>query len=152
VTWLELKLPPVVVFLLVLIAQYAAAKCLFFSIELPFSFAVFSVCFVLSGYFGLAGVYEFYKLKTTVDPHHPERANRIVDSGVFKLTRNPMYVGLLLLVIGYGYWLNNGLSLALIVAFVLYMNRFQIRVEERTLERLFGEAYCQYKQRVRRWL
>jgi protein-S-isoprenylcysteine O-methyltransferase Ste14 len=152
VTWLELKLPPVVVFLLVLIAQYAAAKCLFFSIELPFSFAVFCVCFVFSGYFGLAGVYEFYKLKTTVNPHHPERTNRIVESGVFKRTRNPMYVGLLLLVIGYGYWLNNGLSLVLIAVFVLYMNRFQIMVEERTLERLFGEAYCQYKQRVRRWL
>jgi protein-S-isoprenylcysteine O-methyltransferase Ste14 len=152
VTWLELKLPPVVVFLLVLITQYASAKCLFFSIELPLSFAVFGVSFVLSGYFGLAGVYEFYKLKTTVNPHHPERAKRIVESGVFKLTRNPMYVGLLLLVIGYGYWLNNGLSLTLIVVFVLYMNRFQIVVEERTLERLFGEAYSQYKQRVRRWI
>jgi len=94
--------------------------------------------------FMLAGLYEFQKAKTT--------ASSVVTSGVYRVSRNPMYVGFLLLLIGWAIWLSHTLPFFLLPAFVLYMNRFQILPEERALSAKFGKAYDSYQQGVRRWL
>jgi protein-S-isoprenylcysteine O-methyltransferase Ste14 len=100
----------------------------------------------------LAGIISFRLANTTVDPVHPEKASAVVSSGVYRYTRNPMYLGFLLMLLAMAVKLTNPLSLVLPVLFVWYMNRFQIIPEEHALEQLFAEEYRQYRQRVRRWL
>ena len=149
---LELKVPPVAVFIVSLLLIYLADKLNTFDIELPFSWLVFAVCFVASGYFGLSGIWAFKKAGTTVNPVEIEKASAVVDSGVYRFSRNPMYLGLLLLLIGYGYLQQNLLSLLVSVLFVLYMNRFQITPEESFLQLKFADDYTRYKEKVRRWI
>lgn len=123
-----------------------------FMITVPFVEFVVAALTLLSGFIGIAGVYEFRKAKTTVNPVKPESASSVVNTGVFAYTRNPMYVALLLLIIALGLWWQH-LSVILCGAvFISYMNRYQIKPEERALERLFGEDYLKYKNRVRRWV
>lgn len=102
--------------------------------------------------FVLLGVRAFRALRTTVNPLAPERASALVTAGVYRVTRNPMYVGMALLLAAWAVRLSAVLPFVGIVAFVLYMTRFQILPEERALEGLFGEQYSTYAARVRRWL
>ncbi|AWB70858.1 isoprenylcysteine carboxylmethyltransferase family protein [Vibrio cholerae] len=150
---LELKVPPVAVFLVAL-ALIHLSSILFptLTITLPWPSLVMALCFCSSGFWGIAGLLEFRRFKTTVNPMAPDLAATVVDSGVFALSRNPMYLGLLLLLFGLAYWQENALSLVIVGGFLLYMNQYQIEPEERILEAKFGEAYLDYKKRVRRWL
>jgi protein-S-isoprenylcysteine O-methyltransferase Ste14 len=75
-----------------------------------------------------------------------------VRSGVYSFTRNPMYLGFLLVLVGWATFLSNALAFLILPAFILYMNRFQIEPEERALASLFAEEFVAYKSRVRRWL
>lgn len=150
---LERKIPPVAIFvILVVVINKVAHSFHGFSLDLPLSSLVFGLCFVVAGIVGIAGVYEFRKAKTTVNPVKVEQASSVVDSGIFAYSRNPMYLGLFLLLFGYAYWQQNLLAIACSFLFVIYMNRFQIKPEERALEQLFGAQYLDYKQRVRRWI
>lgn len=111
-----------------------------------------ALLFVLLGSIpGLSGVIAFVKHKTTVNPHKPQDASKLVTSGIYQFTRNPMYLGLLLWLIGWGIYLASIASMILVAGFVLYMNRYQILPEEEILVELFGEEYLIYKQNVRRW-
>jgi protein-S-isoprenylcysteine O-methyltransferase Ste14 len=100
----------------------------------------------------VAGVLEFRRARTTVDPVHPEKATAVVESGIYRFTRNPMYLGMLLTLIAWTGFLANPVTLAGPVLFVLAMNRFQIGPEERALAQLFGDSYRVYLGRVRRWI
>jgi len=108
--------------------------------------------FLLGALTCLAGVRYFRRAKTTVNPMKPESASALVASGIYRYSRNPMYLGFLLMLLGWALWLSNASALLLLPAFVLYMNRFQICPEERALLSLFGPDYMQYRARVRRWL
>ncbi|WP_070967782.1 methyltransferase family protein [Vibrio sonorensis] len=150
---LELKIPPVVVFIVcVVLIHQISDEWLGMHVSLPFAGAVFFACFVISGFVGLAGVYEFRKQQTTVNPIKVETAAKVVDSGIFARTRNPMYLGLALLLLGFAYWQQNIIALTVPILFVFYMNRFQIEPEERALTQLFGDDYLDYQNRVRRWI
>ena len=98
------------------------------------------------------GVFSFSRAKTTVNPMKPDTSSALVVSGIYRLTRNPMYLGILLLLIGWGIFLSNALAFLVLPGFVLYMNRFQIEPEERALTRLFGQAFVTYRSQVRRWI
>jgi len=100
----------------------------------------------------LLGVASFRRAKTTVNPMNPEAASSLVVSGIYRRTRNPMYLGLLLILLGWAVYLSNALALALVPGFVLYMTLFQIRPEERALASRFGPAFAEYRARVRRWI
>lgn len=93
----------------------------------------------------LAGVIRFKKQKTTVSPVNPESASSLVTAGIYQYTRNPMYLGLVIFLTGWGFWLANIASLALVPCFILYMTYFQIMAEERALESLFGKSFLSYK-------
>ncbi|EEX92206.1 hypothetical protein VIOR3934_04084 [Vibrio orientalis CIP 102891 = ATCC 33934] len=150
---LERKIPPVALFVLFVVAiNHISHEFVRFTVNLPLSLVVFLVCFVVAGFVGIAGVYEFRRAQTTVNPVKVETASTVVDSGIFAYTRNPMYLGLFLLLFGFAYWQQNLISIAFSFTFILYMNRFQILPEERALEALFGASYIDYKQRVRRWI
>jgi len=99
------------------------------------------------------GILPFRRAGTTVDPTRPERASALVTTGVYSMTRNPMYLGMLLLIVAWGFWLANAVGLVLApLAFVLYIDRVQIPREERALATAFGSDYTGYASRVRRWL
>lgn len=150
---LERKIPPVAVFIILAVIINYLSRCIHLAtLPLPLPGWVFAICFLLAGGIGVAGVYEFRKADTTVNPVKVDRASSVVDSGIFSYTRNPMYLALFLLLFGYAYWHQNLLGLGTSFGFILYMNRFQIQPEEQALERLFGEEYLDYKQRVRRWI
>ncbi|WP_182033124.1 methyltransferase family protein [Vibrio diabolicus] len=150
---LELKVPPVAVFWLVILLMYGLTVLVpSLNISVPFVEVVVGGLTLLSGYMGIAGVYEFHKVKTTVNPVKPDTASSVVRTGVFAFSRNPMYMALLLLIIAIGLWWQHLSVVLCSVVFVSYMNRFQIKPEERVLERLFGEEYVDYKNHVRRWI
>jgi len=100
---------------------------------------------------GLISLVQFFKSKTTVDPTVPEKATSLVTSGVYKISRNPMYLGMLLILLAWGLWLGNAFNVLLASGFVLYMNKFQIVPEEEVLSKMFGVAYKQYCVLTRRW-
>jgi protein-S-isoprenylcysteine O-methyltransferase Ste14 len=88
-----------------------------------------------------------------VDPTRPERASALVTTGIYSVTRNPMYVGMLLVLVAWGLFLASAAGLILApVAFALYLDRVQIPREERALANAFGDGYRAYASRVRRWL
>ena len=150
---LELRIPPVIVMLLVGTAMWAAAQVIP-SVEAPLPMrAGLAIALGVSGLLvALAGVFVFRRAGTTLHPQRPESSSAVIRSGVFACSRNPMYLGMLLVLLAWAAWLANVASLALAFAFVAYLNRFQIRPEERVLAARFGAAYTEYLAQVRRWL
>ena len=149
---LELKLPPVVLgaiaAALMWIASWASPT---FDINYPAN-PVFSAILALAGAITcLAGLISFRRAKTTVNPMNPDAASSLVVSGVYRYTRNPMYAGFLLILLGWAAFLLNVLALMVLPAFILYENRFQIFPEERVLTALFADEYTEYLASVRRW-
>ena len=100
----------------------------------------------------VGGVLSFRRAKTTVNPLTPERSAALVSTGVYSFTRNPMYLGMVLVLFGWAAYLSSMWSLLGPVLFALYITRFQIVPEEQALDRLFGVTFAEYKKRVRRWL
>ena len=101
---------------------------------------------------GILAIYCFKQHKTTVNPMSPEKASKVVDSGIYAYSRNPMYLALLLVLFTLTLVLNNIATLAIIPLFIAYITRFQIIPEERALTDNFGQDYLNYKEKVRRWL
>ena len=150
---LELKIPPPIVALLIGVAMWFGSR-LGPTLEVPF--VVRTVAFVALGLLGgataLAGNLEFRRARTTINPLRPQNATALVTSGVYRYTRNPMYVGLALLVLGWAAFLCSPWAIAGPVLFVLYISRFQIEPEEKILSAKFGAEYSSYLSRARRWL
>lgn len=90
--------------------------------------------------------------KTTVNPMKPGNASRLITTGIFSLSRNPIYLGDLLLLGAFAVWLGHVTNFVLLPVFVVYINRFQIEPEEAALTRLFGASYVTYQTQVRRWI
>lgn len=101
---------------------------------------------------GAAGIWAFSRARTTTNPLNPEQASTLVTGGIYRFTRNPMYLGLLLLLLAWAIYLSSPLGFVVLPLFVWYMNRFQILPEERALSTLFREQYSAYRERVRQWL
>jgi len=99
---------------------------------------------------GMGAFLEFRNARTTVDPHGSSQ--QVVTSGIYRFTRNPIYLGFLLMVIGLP--LNSGLYWGVVMApfYIFLMNRLVIEHEEDYLEKKFGKTYASYKAQVRRWL
>lgn len=150
---LRLRIPPVAVAALAVVAMWGithATPALHF--QLPAKWVLATACVLAGLIFAALGVVRFVRAETTVNPLKPAEASALVTSGVYRLTRNPMYLGLLLLLAGVACVFSHGLAFAVLPAFVIYMNRFQIAPEEAALSGIFGTAYATYRQRVRRWL
>jgi protein-S-isoprenylcysteine O-methyltransferase Ste14 len=151
--WLEHRIPPPVVGLVtaVLMAWFAGGP----QWHVPSGVNGLSVALLVTVglSFDLAGLLAFRASRTTVNPMRPDRASSLVTHGVYRITRNPMYVGMACLLLAWGLYLTHWPSvLAGPLACVLYLNRFQIAPEERVLLDLFGPPYRTYMEQVRRWL
>jgi protein-S-isoprenylcysteine O-methyltransferase Ste14 len=151
---LEHKIPPPVVGLLVAAAMWAVAKANP-SLTLPASIylSLGAALLALSGIaVAAAGVVAFRRSETTIDPLKPETTTSLVIGGIYSVTRNPMYLGMLLVLGAWMVFLGSLPALVGPAAFALYITRFQIIPEERALSALFGDAFTAYAAKVRRWL
>lgn len=106
----------------------------------------------LSALVAIAAFAGFIHARTTINPLRPERASVLVTHGIYRYTRNPMYLSLLLLLVAYASYLGTWAALAGPVLYVAYITRFQILPEERVLLSKFGAEYEAYRRRVRRWI
>ena len=149
---LELKIPPPVVAILVASLMWLASRAPALRFEIPARRTIAASLAILGVAVAVAGVVSFRRARTTVNPLKPESSSSLVVSGVYRFSRNPMYVGVLLVLLGWAVLLSNVLAFVIVPAFVLYMNRFQIGPEEAVLAKMFGEEYAAYRSRVRRWI
>jgi len=154
---LELKIPPPVVALLVGVAMWGIARLevdLRPALDLPrLTRAALAAPFVVAGVVIAAmGVATFRRARTTINPMKPDAATSLVTGGIYRFTRNPMYLGLTLALDGWAVFLFSPWTLLGPVAFVLYITRFQIAPEERALRDRFGESFTAYAAKVRRWV
>jgi protein-S-isoprenylcysteine O-methyltransferase Ste14 len=150
---LELKVPPVAVVIVLAGLMWGIARLLpALTTFHPAGLAISIALAVIGVGFAIAGVYEFRRARTTVDPREPGKSSAVVTSGIYRFTRNPMYLGFLLLLVAWAVYLSNVAAATGPVFFVLYMNRFQIAPEERILRSHFGAPYEAYLKTARRWL
>jgi protein-S-isoprenylcysteine O-methyltransferase Ste14 len=151
--WLETRVPPPVVALLVGAAVWWLAPLgpAMAGADALRPWLALGLVGVGAG-FDMTGLIAFLRRHTTINPLRPANARVLVTGGIYRITRNPMYVGLVCFLTAWAVWLGAWLALAGPVVFVLYITRFQIRPEERALTALFGQPYTDYTQRVRRWL
>ena len=150
---LELKVPPPIVALVLALLMWltpAVAGLM----QIPYPGRVLSalVLVCIGQSIAIAGIVAFRRARTTVNPVKASMASSLVIQGVYRYTRNPMYVGLLLTLLAWAVFLANPFAVLWLVVFVLYITRFQIIPEERALASLFGAEYEAYKARVRRWV
>ena len=149
------RLPPPLIILLLAGAMSLATDLspqLALPLPLHASWAVAGLCALVSLLLGLWALWSFRRAGTTVDPRHPERTRQLVTGGIYRWSRNPMYLALLLLLLAWSLLLANALALLGIPLCFCYLDRLPIRHEEHHLQRKFGAVYRDYQQRVRRWL
>jgi protein-S-isoprenylcysteine O-methyltransferase Ste14 len=150
---LEHKIPPPVVALIVAAAMWmnsiSGPKW-----DLSFEWRVGAALVIAAAGVGfdLLGLLAFRKAKTTINPLKPQNTSALVTTGVYGLSRNPMYVGLVCFLLAWTAYLAALWPLAGPILFVFYINRFQIEPEERLLAQRFGADFNAYKARVRRWV
>lgn len=151
---LELKIPPPLVAAVLAGAMYAASVLLPPVLALSPGLHVYAAL-ALAGvgvFLDLAGIFAFRKAQTTVNPLTPQRSSTVVTNGIYGITRNPMYLGLGLILLGLAVYLASLWALLGPVLYVAFITRFQIQPEERALAARFGASYSVYCVRVRRWL
>ncbi len=152
-TWLEFKIPPPVVALLCAIGMVYLPDLFGLQVfEVPFQSWVAGLVILFGLSFDLLGLIEFRRHATTINPLSPNKSSQIVSSGIYRLTRNPMYLGMAIVLVGVTIWSGSPLGLVMVLVFALYITRFQIKPEERILEAKFGEAFLGYKSKVKRWI
>jgi protein-S-isoprenylcysteine O-methyltransferase Ste14 len=150
---LELKIPPPIVALLVAVAMWKIAKvCPSLDVPLLIRKVTAGLLLLVGAGIALPGFVALIRARTTFNSMKPKATSSLVTGGIYRFTRNPMYLSVLLILIAWAIFMSSAWSLIGPVAFVLYMNRFQIKPEERVLAKIFGTAYAEYKGRVRRWL
>lgn len=107
---------------------------------------------VLAALIDFTSLYLFFKKRTTPNPMKPEFTTGLVVSGMYKFSRNPMYLGMLIMLFGFAVYLGQLTPFLVLPAFYLVITEMQIKPEEKILEEKFGKEFLDYKQKVRRWL
>ena len=150
---LNLLIPPPVVAAVIAALMWAVDRVLpsgriAFDLREPLALVLLAAGLLLVA----AAAAQFVAARTSINPLRPSRASSLITTGLFAISRNPIYLGDLLLLAALAVWFGNVLNIALLALFVWTINRYQIAPEERALTQLFGEAYAAYCARVRRWL
>jgi len=150
---MKLVIPPPIV------ALIAAAMMWGLSKTAPTLSFVFPGHALIAGVFPAVGlvimiiaVRAFSRADTTINPHHPDKANKLVISGLYRVTRNPMYLGMALVLTGWILWLGHLLAVLPLIGFIWFITTFQIKPEEAVLKQKFGDEFEAYMGRVRRWI
>ena len=151
--FLELKIPPglltgIFAFIMFNVCGYLPEVDI--GVGIPVILAL--IIFCVACYFFIFGMIEFRKHKTTVDPRSPQKVSALVDTGVYAVSRNPMYLGFALFLFSIVIFLRSPVLIVGVILFIVYVNRFHIVPEEQALLQLFGDRYEEYSQKVRRWI
>lgn len=150
---MKLLVPPPIVALVSGLGMWAVASALpTTSIAFPYQFVLGYGLIGLGVLIDLVSVLAFLKANTTVTPLAPEKASSLVTGGLYRFTRNPMYLGLLIILCGLAVLFGSLFNIAVLVAFITYISVFQIMPEEARLSQIFGSDYEAYKRSVRRWI
>jgi protein-S-isoprenylcysteine O-methyltransferase Ste14 len=150
---LENIIPPPVLVLIIALCMYGASLLLpILPIHRAISLFAAFCSILIGGYFMLAGFRSLKRADTTINPLDPGEASSLVSSGIFQISRNPMYVGMTFLLLSWSLFLSSPYTIFGTLIFVIYINRFQIQPEERALSTLFGSEFESYRVKVRRWL
>lgn len=147
------KIPPPVLLLVFGAAMWFLAHSDFvYHVKIPYA-QVLAIALAASGILVIAtAMLQFRAAETTVNPLKPETATALVQTGIFGKTRNPMYVGLLLILAGWAVWLESLSCLGVLLLFIVVITELQIKPEEKALRNLFGEDYERYCRNVGRWI
>ncbi len=150
---MELKIPPPLLALMFAVLMWGISKIdslasVESEVTIPLSLVVLIVGLVIN----ISAVVSFRAANTTVNPMKPRSATQLVNTGVYRLSRNPMYLGALLILSSWTIWLGNPVNLAALVFFIWTITRFQIVPEERALKELFPSEFELYQAKVRRWI
>lgn len=145
---MELKLPPPLLFILSAVLLYFLPNPIEPTV---LKWLALPIIFV-GGILDFSSLWVFFQRKTTVNPLAPNKTTALATNGVYRFTRNPMYLSLALYLLAGTLWLGNPLGIMVIWCFVTLITRFQIIPEERILTEKFGQDYLAYQARVRRWL
>ena len=148
---METKIPPPIVTLIFGFATYLSRK-IFPEIEIQYS-SFFGIFLLLLGFFILISAVKLFRNdKTTVNPLSPEQATKLVTNGIFKLSRNPMYLGMAVILASVAVFFNIIGGIICMALFCLYITKFQIIPEEKAMKDLFAQDFEQYMQATRRWI
>jgi protein-S-isoprenylcysteine O-methyltransferase Ste14 len=151
--WLEHRIPPPIAVLITVAIMWLIARTTYVApINQMLRYAAAALLLVAGVSIVLLAMSRFRRVGTTINPVEIERASSLVTDGLFQFTRNPMYVGLCVILTGVAVWLSSPFALLGLVIFVLFISRFQIQPEERAMRTLFGNAYEDYCRRTRRWI
>ena len=146
-----IKIPPPLIVLTLISSIYFSSKKIDL-INIPFQLEISFFILSLGIFVFINPVLKFIKSKTTINPIQFEETNRLVTSGIFKYSRNPMYLGMLMIIISTSIFYLNIYSILTPFLFVFWINKFQIKREEIFLTEKFGKEYLSYKNKTRRWL
>ena len=148
---MKTKIPPPIIALMCIAINYLSTHFIN-----PFKFPnikIIGVFILLAGLVtAFLGYLLFKKYKTTVNPINPEETTILVTTGIFSITRNPMYLGLFFVICSTVLLFGSWFGIIILMFFVWYINKFQIIPEEETMEKKFGNKYNEYKKNVRRWI
>jgi protein-S-isoprenylcysteine O-methyltransferase Ste14 len=148
---METKIPPPIVTLIFGLAIYLS-RTIFPEIEIQYS-SFFGMVLLLLGFLILISAVKLFRNdKTTVNPLSPEQATKLVTNGIFKLSRNPMYLGMAVILASVAVFFNIIGGIIFMALFCLYITKFQIIPEEKAMKELFAQDFEQYMQATRRWI
>ncbi|MCC7483806.1 MAG: isoprenylcysteine carboxylmethyltransferase family protein [Burkholderiales bacterium] len=151
--FLETAVPPPVVALACAGAMWAVALALpDLVVPVPWRRVAAMVLLAAGATIDAAGLLAFLRARTTVNPLRPANTSAMVTTGIYRVTRNPMYLGLVLILSAWAMWLAHPLAALGVAVFAVYIDRFQIRPEERILAAKFGGEFESYRRSVPRWL
>lgn len=151
--FLELRIPPPIIAVLIAAGMWEIAQVTpLLDISATSRIAVALILGIVGIGFTATSMTAFRSANTTVNPMKPETATTLIHTGIYGFSRNPMYLGLVFVLVGWAVFLSSVLALIGPIAFVAYMNRFQIAPEEKVLSETFGAGYEVYRSKVRRWL
>ena len=146
-----LKIPPPLLVLILVISNCFSSKKIDL-ILLPNQELISFIIFLIGILILINPIFKFIKSKTTIDPIKFKKVNKLITSGIYKYSRNPMYLGLLMIVISTSIFCLNIFSIITPILFVCWINIFQIKREEIFLTEKFGKEYLLYKTKTRRWI
>jgi protein-S-isoprenylcysteine O-methyltransferase Ste14 len=150
--FLEHRIPPPLVFILTAAIMWIATRGLPLQLGDVWRFGIAALFFMFGCAFAITAFRAFDRAKTTINPVRIEEASSLVESGVYRYSRNPMYLALTLLLVAWAVYLATPWAFLGPLAFMLFITRFQILPEERVLRVKFGPVFQAYEQKVRRWI
>jgi protein-S-isoprenylcysteine O-methyltransferase Ste14 len=148
---METRIPPPIVTLVFGLSIYFSRE-IFQVVEIKYSFYIGILLLILGLAILISAVRLFRKDKTTVNPLSPEQSTKLVTDGIFKYSRNPMYLGMVFILSSMAVFFNLIGGIILIALFCFYITKFQIIPEERAMSNLFSQDFNKYKQATRRWI